>query len=73
MIKKIHFRHLLYFAFRRCQKAAESAREICNVYGVDAIAPRTAQDWFTKFKNGNFNLDDTPRSGRPTDFDEDRL
>ena len=71
--KKTHFRHLLYFAFRRGQKASEAAREICAVYGEDAIAERTARDWFAKFKNGNFDLEDTPRTGRPTEFDEDHL
>ena len=71
--KKTHFRHLLYFAFCRNQKAAEAAGDICAVYGEDAIAARTAQNWFTKFKNGNFDLNDMPRSGRPTEFDEDHL
>lgn len=71
--KKIHFRHLLYFAFRRGQNAVQAARDICKVYGVDAIAPRTAQDWFAKFKNGNFDLADGPRTGRPSHFDENRL
>ena len=33
----------------------------------------TAQKWFAKFKNGDFNLEDTPRSGRPSEFDENRL
>lgn len=71
--KKTHFRHLLYFAFCRNQKAAEAARDICAIYGEDAITARTARDWFVKFKNGNFDLNDMPRSGRPTEFDEDNL
>ncbi|KAK6751516.1 hypothetical protein RB195_003109 [Necator americanus] len=71
--KKQHFRHLLYFAFRRGQKATEAARDICAVYGEDAITARTARNWFAKFKNGNFDLDDSLRSGRPSDFDEDSL
>ncbi|KAK6767032.1 hypothetical protein RB195_026354 [Necator americanus] len=71
--KKQHFRHLLYFAFRRGQKATEAARDICAVYGEDTITARTARNWFAKFKNGNFDLDDSLRSGRPSDFDEDSL
>ena len=58
--KKQHFRHLLFFAFHRGQKAAEVARDICMVYGKGVIGESTARKWFAKFKNGNFNIDDTP-------------
>ena len=71
--QKQHFRHLLLFAFNRRQKAAEAARDICDVYGEDSMPESTARRWFAKFKNGNFELEDTPRSGRPSEFDEDRL
>ena len=70
--KKQHFRHLL-FTFHRGQKAAEATRDICMVYGEGAIGESTARKWFAKFKNGNFDIDDTPRSGRPSEFDEDHL
>ena len=43
------------------------------MYGEGAIAERTARDWYAKFKNGNFDLKDAPRSGRPVEFDEERL
>ena len=33
----------------------------------------TARKWFAKFKNGNFDIDDTPRSKRPSEFDKDHL
>lgn len=71
--KNTHFRHHLLFAFNRGAKAAEAAREICAVYGEDAISERTARNWYTKFKSGIFDLSDAIRSGRPTDFDEEQL
>lgn len=71
--KNHHFRHLLFFAFHRGQKAAEAARDICKVYGEGVLGVSTAQKWFAKFKNGDFDLEDTPRSGRPSEIDEDRL
>ena len=71
--KKQHFRHLLFFAFHRGQKAAEASRDICMVYGEGVISEYTARKWFAKFKNGNFDIDDTPRSGRPSEFDEGHL
>ena len=71
--KKQHFRHLLFFAFHRGQKATEAARDICMVYREGVIGESTARKWFAKFKNGSFDIDDTPRSGRPSEFDEDHL
>ena len=70
--KNVHFRHLL-FAFNQGSKAAKAARGICAVYGENAIPERTACYWYAKFKNGNFDLKDTPRSGRPAELDEGRL
>lgn len=71
--KKTHFRHLILFAFNRGQNASEAAKEICAVYGKDAIAERTVRDWFGKFKHQNFDLIDAPRSGRPVIVSEDKI
>ncbi|UYV80625.1 hypothetical protein LAZ67_19001064 [Cordylochernes scorpioides] len=53
--KNQHFRHLLFFTFHRCQKAAEAARDIGNVYGKGDIGKRAAQKWFAKFKNADLD------------------
>ena len=71
--KKQHFRHLLFFAFHRGQKAAEAAWDICMVYGEGVIGESMARKWFAKFKNGNFDIDNTPHSRRPSEFDKDHL
>ena len=71
--KMQHFQHLLFFAFHRGQKAAEAAWNICMVYREDVIGKSSARKWFTKFKVGNFDIVDTPHSGRPPEFDEDHL
>lgn len=71
--KNKHFRHLLFFAFRRGQNAVEAARDICSVYGENIIGQSTAQKWFAKFKKGDFDLNDTSRTGRPSEFDEELL
>jgi hypothetical protein len=34
--------------------------------GKDYTAERMAQKWFARFKQGNFDMSDTPRTGRPT-------
>ncbi|CAF1552105.1 unnamed protein product, partial [Adineta ricciae] len=41
--------------------------------GNDVLSIRTAQHWFNCFKNGNVELDDLPRSGRPFELDVDLL
>ncbi|UYV84391.1 SETMAR [Cordylochernes scorpioides] len=45
------------------QEATEAVWDICNVYGKGVIRERAAQKWFAKFKNGDLDLEDTPRSG----------
>jgi hypothetical protein len=59
-----HFQHLLLYEVNRGSKAAEATRNICAVYGEDYIPERTAQKWFARFEQGNFDTSDTPRSGR---------
>ena len=41
--------------------------------GKDVLSIRTAQHCFHRFKNGNFELDDLPHSGRPLQVDMDLL
>ena len=43
------------------------------VYGEGVIGESTARKWFAKFKNGNFDINNTPHSGRPSKFDKDHL
>ncbi|UYV84967.1 hypothetical protein LAZ67_X004146 [Cordylochernes scorpioides] len=43
----------------------------CMEKGV--IGERAAQKWFEKFKNGDLDLEETLRSGRPSEFDEEYL
>ena len=71
--KKQHFGHLLFFTFHQGQKAAEAAWDICMVYGESVIGESTARKWFDKFKNDNFDINNTSHSGRPSKFDKDHL
>ena len=42
------------------------------IYREGVIGESMARKWFAKFKNGNFDIDNMPRSGRP-EFNEDHL
>ena len=43
------------------------------VYGEGVIGESMARKWFAKFKNGTFDIYNTPHSGRPSEFDEDHF
>ena len=66
MEKLEHFRHFLLMEFSRGAKAAEVTRNICVVYGDNAIGESTARKWFSRFKEDRFDISDTPRSERPS-------
>ncbi|PIO72304.1 hypothetical protein TELCIR_05772, partial [Teladorsagia circumcincta] len=38
---RVHFRHLMLFFYRKGKNAIQTAREICEVYGDDAVGERT--------------------------------
>ena len=64
---------LLLHEFRLGRKATGAANNISSTMGEDVLSIRTAQRWFNRFKNGNFELDDLSRSGRPMELDVDLL
>lgn len=65
--REIHI--LLLHEYRSGSNATQAANKICHSMGEDVISVRTAQTWFNKFKKGDLNLDDLPRSGRPVEID----
>ena len=69
--REIHM--LLLYEFRSGNTAAGAANKICQIMGNGVTNDRTAQHWFARFKEGDFNLNDLPRSGRPVEFDLDLL
>jgi transposase len=64
---------LLRHYWRKNLDAKAAAKAICDVEGEGTVAPRTAQKWFRRFNEGDFDLEDRPRSGRPTVLDEGDL
>ena len=43
---------------------------IQKVYGDAALSETTCRDWFRRFKDGDFDVDDPPREGRPETFED---
>ena len=65
-----HFRHILLFDFSRGEAAWNILHRVWGQYNHRA---RQKKKWFSRFKVDRFDISDTPRSGKPSEFDEDRL
>ena len=53
--------------------AAESHCMLVEVYGEHALAERTCQKWFARFKSGDCDLEDEERPGQPKKFENEEL
>ena len=70
-LSRRELRLLLLHEFRLDREATSN---ICGTMGNDVLLSiRTAQHWFHRFKNGNFELDDLPHSRRSLQVDMDLL
>lgn len=71
--KSHHLREVLIFLFHSKITAAEARRNLQNVYGDDCVSEATCRYWFRRFKNGNFDIEDVSREGRPKTFEDAEL
>ena len=51
----------------------QARKKLYDVYGEKSLTEHQFQNWFARFRNGDFDLKDTPRSGRPTEVDDDKI
>ena len=61
--EKVFLRGVLLHYFNMKKTATESHRILVEVYSEHAIADRTCQKSFARFKSGDFGLDDEERPG----------
>ena len=61
-------RKVLIFFSHSKKTMAEAHRELQKVYGDAASSETTCHDWFRRFKDGDFDVDDRRRQGRPKAF-----
>ena len=68
-----HLREVLIFFTHSKKTAAKAHRELQKVYRDAALSETTCRDWFRCFKDGDFDVDDHPREGRPKAFEDAEL
>jgi len=58
-------RYILQYHFNQGDNASQTCEKIRDVYGEDVLSKSAACKWFARFRSGNFDVKDAPRSGRP--------
>jgi transposase len=71
--EKHHLREVLLHYFILKKSAAESHRMLVEAYGIHALSETTCRDWFRRFKNKDFDVEDKERSGQPKKFEDTEL
>ena len=66
--EKVFLRGVLFHYFNMKKTGAEIHRILVEVYGEHALAERTYQKWFARFKSGDFGMEDEERPGLPKKF-----
>ena len=69
---KRHLRELLIYFFNLKKSAAEAHRLLIEAYGEAALSERSCE-WFQKFKNGKFDVEDRECSGRLKVYEDAEL
>ena len=72
-IRDGHFRHILLYYFRKGKNAVQARKKLYDVYGEKSLTERQCQNWCARFRFGEFDLKDAPRSGRPTAVDDYKI
>ena len=70
---KRHLQELLIYFFNLKKSAAAVHRLLVGTYGEVALSERSRCEWFQKFKNGKFAIEDKERSGRPRVYEDVEL
>ncbi|GFV00161.1 histone-lysine N-methyltransferase SETMAR [Trichonephila clavipes] len=55
------------------ENASQAHKKLCAVYGEEALKERQCQNWFAKFRSGDFSLKDEKLSDRPVEVDDDLI
>ena len=65
--------YLLVNGERQVTKHSASSKKLYDVYGEETLTERQCQNWFARFRFGDFDLKDSTRSGHQTEVDDDKI
>ena len=71
--EKVFLRGVLLHYFNMKKTAPESHRILVQVHTEHALAERTCQKWFARFKSDDFSLEDEERPGQLKKFEDEEL
>lgn len=69
----IHLRDCLIYFFDRNKTATEAKEILCQTYGEGVISQTTCDKWYQRFRNGDFDVSDRRRTGRPRGLNDNDL
>ncbi|GFS68996.1 histone-lysine N-methyltransferase SETMAR [Trichonephila clavipes] len=69
--EKIQF--ILQFFFDKGKNVSQVAEIVNGVYGADTVTANYVQFWFCRFRSGNFDVKDAPRTGKPVVENVDKI
>ena len=70
---KVYLLGILLHYFIQNKSAAEAHGILVDTYGNNALPDTTCRDWFRRFQNNDFKLEDKERSGAPKKFEDKEL
>jgi len=70
---KRHLQELSIYFFNLKKSVAEAHRLLVEAYDNAALSERSCREWFQKFKNSEFDVEDKERSGRPKVYEDMEL
>ena len=70
---KSHLRELLIYFFNLKKSAAGAHRLLVEAYGEAALSETSSREWFQKFKNDEFDVEDKEHIGRPKVYEDAKL
>ena len=68
-----HLREVLIVCFNLKKSAAEAHRLLVEVYDDIAPTDKSYREWFRRFKDGDFSVENKPRSEQPKKFTDKEL
>lgn len=72
-LSKTSVRTCLLYDYLSGLNARQSTLRLSAAFGPDSVSNSSAYRWFERFEAGDYSLKDEPRSGRPSEVDDDRL